>query len=106
MWAVEENRIQMAEGDYGLQLPVTVNGVTLTANDRLRFVFKKTKNDEATILTKEYTPDENTVDLEFTEAESALFPPGGYVYVLDLYQNGNYMCNIIPSGSFKVVDKA
>jgi hypothetical protein len=41
-----------------------------------------------------------------TEEESALFPVGVYCYRLDWYQEGTFMCNIIPDAVFKVVDKA
>lgn len=95
----------MAEGDYGLQLPVTVTGTTMTENDRLLFTFKTARNGE-TVLQKEYTPQENTVNLELTEAESELFSPGAYIYALDWYQAGSFMCNIIAAGILKVVDKA
>lgn len=96
----------MAEGDWGIQLPVTISGTTLTENDSLLFTFKDKKNGDV-ILTKEYSDiTDNSVNLEFTEAESALFAPGSYVYSLDWYQNGNFMCNIILCGSFKVGDKA
>lgn len=105
MWRTSQNNISMAENDYGLQLPITVNGIEFTVNDVLKFVFKDSKNGTE-ILAKEYTPIENTAQLEFTEVESALFPVGRYVYSLDWYQDGNFMCNIIPLASFEVVDKA
>lgn len=106
MWVVTRNDLQMAEGDYGIELPVTVNGTTLTEHDSLKFVFKTRKNGN-TILEKEYSDiSENTVNLEFTEAESALFPVGVYVYSLDWYQDGVFLCNIILCSPFKVVDKA
>ena len=105
MWNVKQNNISMTEGDYGIQLPVTVSGIEFTANDVLKFVFKKTKNGNA-ILEKEYTPTKSTAQLELTEAETVLFPVGSYVYSLDWYQDGNFMCNIIPFANFKVVDKA
>lgn len=96
----------MSEGDYGIKLPFSVSGTTLQAGDSIRFTFKDKPNG-ATILEKEYTSfAQNAADLELTEAESALFPIGTYVYSLDWYQDGNFMCNIIPLGIFKVVDKA
>ena len=96
----------MCEDDFGIQLPITVNGVTLTNADSLRLTFKNIVNGN-TILVKEFDSiTDNTVNLELTEAESALFPVGSYVYSLDWYQNGLFLCNIIPSASFKVVDKA
>lgn len=96
----------MSEGDYGIALPVTVSGVEFAPTDTLVFTFKTAKNGE-TILTKSYTDiQDNTVELILSENESALFPVGGYVYCLDWYNGDSFLCNIIPSASLKVVDKA
>lgn len=104
MWNVNGITLNMTEGDWGVKLPVTVTGVTFTANDSVRI---KIQRDETTIIEKEYTNiTQNTFDLEFTEAESALLPVGSYLYSLDWYQSGAFMCNIIPSGMFLVGDKA
>ena len=104
MWNVNGITLNMTEGDWGVKLPVTVTGVTFTANDSVRI---KIQRDETTIIEKEYTNiTQNTFDLEFTEAESALLPVGSYLYSLDWYQDGAFMCNIIPSGLFMVGDKA
>lgn len=104
MWNVNGLQLNMTEGDWGVKLPVTVTGVTFTANDSVRI---KIQRDETTIIEKEYTNiTQNTFDLEFTEAESALLPVGSYLYSLDWYQDGAFMCNIIPSGMFLVGDKA
>lgn len=109
MWAVIGSNLQMAEGDYGIALTVEMEseeGVTLGALDSIRIVFKTSINGDL-ILEKNYDGIENnTVDLEFTREESALFPVGSYVYGLDWYQSGNFMCNLITSALFKVVDKA
>ena len=105
MWLVNGNNLEMAEGDYGIILPVTIKGTTLTANDSVKFVFKDALNGTE-ILTKEYTNlTQNTANLVLTEAESALFPVGSYVYGLDWYQDGTFMNNIIKCASFKVGDK-
>lgn len=104
MWNVNGITLNMTEGDWGVKLPVTVTGVTFTANDSVRI---KIQRDETTIIEKEYTNiTQNTFDLEFAEAESALLPVGSYLYSLDWYQDGAFMCNIIPSGMFLVGDKA
>lgn len=104
MWVVSGTSLSMAEGDWGVELPVTVSGATFSANDSLKIVIK---NGETTLVEKEYTNiTQNTVKLELTEAESALLPIGVYVYRLDWYQDGAFMCNIIPVSTFKVVDKA
>lgn len=105
-WNVSGQMLTMAEGDYGVQLPVIVQGVTLGDSDSIRFTFKDTVNGQ-TILEKDYNGiTENTVNLEFSEAESALFEVGSYVYSIDWYQSGSFMCNIVPSSLLKVVDKA
>lgn len=104
MWNVNGLQLNMTEGDWGLKLPVTVSGVTFANNDSVKIVIK---SGETTIIEKEYTNiTQNTVNLELTEAESALLPVGSYVYRLDWYQDGAFMCNIIPISTFKVVDKA
>lgn len=106
MWAVQGMSIQMAEGDYGIELPITVSGTTLTASDALKITILTAKNGRV-ILEKEFTDiSENTANLELTEAESALFEPRVYVYRLDWYQDGQFMCNLISEAMFRVVDKA
>ena len=106
MFIANGTQLRMAEGDYGIALPTVVSGTTLGAQDSLRFTFKSRVNAE-TILVKDYpSPVQNTVQLEFTEAESALFSPGGYVYSLDWYQSGSFMCCLVEAGQFIVGDKA
>ena len=106
MWIANNNDLTMAENDYGIALPITIQGMTFAAGDCVKIVIKKAQNGEA-ILTKEFSNiTENTIDLEFTEAESALLPVGKYVYRMDAYQDGNFLCNIIPTAVLKVVDVA
>lgn len=105
MWVANGNDLKMAEGDWGIDLPITVSGVEFTANDILKITFKKGMNTTA-ILEQTYTPENNAINLVFTEEESALFTVGTYVYALDWYQNDLFMCNIIPCASLRVVDKA
>lgn len=106
MWTPTGHELTMCEGDYGIALPITVSGVTLTASDELALTIKKRRNGD-TVLTKTFSNiQNNTVELELTEAESALLPVGMYVYSLDWYQDGVFLCNVIPTAVFKVVDKA
>lgn len=105
-WNVTGLNLSMAEGDYGISLPVTISGVTLGSQDSVKLTFKTAMNGEV-ILEKTFSGiADNTVSLELTEEESAMFSVGSYTYALDWYQNGNFMCNIIPAASLKVVDKA
>ena len=105
MWIVHGHELSMAEGDYGLQLPVTISGPEFTENDTIKITFKTGKNGTE-LLVKEYTPVDGSVDLELTAQESELFPVGTYVYSIDWYQSGKFMCNLITVATFKVVDKA
>ena len=105
-WKVNYLDISMVEGDYGIELPVSISGVTLGAQDSIKLTFKD-KNNGETILEKTFDSIvDNTVNLVFTNAESALFPVGTYVYSMDWYQDGSFMCNIIESSTLRVVDKA
>ena len=105
MLTAEKNNITMSEGDYGIQLPITIH-LPIAAGDSVKITFKKNPNGE-TLLEKTYSNiAENTVNLEFNESESALFRVGNYVYSLDWYADGNFLCNLIQCASLKVVDKA
>lgn len=103
MWVVSGNSLTMTEGDFGVALPVSVTGAAFTDGDTIRFTFKQVANG-AVILKKDF-PAASPVSLVLTAQESAKFPVGTYVYSLDWYREGSYMCNIIPSAGFKVVDK-
>ena len=108
MWVVNapnDPNIKMAEGDFGIILPIKVKGLNFSAADSIDIVIKSKFNGED-LIHKTYNNIENdTVPFELTEAESALLPIGQYVYRIDWYQNGNFMCNIIVQGTLKVVDK-
>ena len=105
-WEVNGQNLSMAEGDYGVELPLTISGVTLGSSDYIKVTFKDKKNG-IIILEKEFNEfNQNTVNIVFTAEETTLFPVGTYVYRLDWYQSGNFQCNIIESASFKVVDVA
>lgn len=107
MWIVTNDYdLKMAEGDYGIELPIKISGFSLGASDVVAIVIKKAENGDL-ILTKLFSNiQQNTIKLEFTAEESALLPIGTYVYRMDAYQEGNYLCNLVPSASLKVVDVA
>lgn len=106
MWQANAQAITMTEGDFGIALPMTISGTAFAENDSVKITFKDKFNGNV-MLEKVYTNiQQNTIELELTEAESALFTVGVYVYTVDWYQSGAFMCNIISSATFKVVDKA
>lgn len=105
-WNVTGQNLSMAEGDFGIALPIEISGVALGQQDSIKITFKTAVNGDE-VLAKEFDGIvDNTISLELTEEETELLPVGSYVYGLDWYQSGNFMCNIIPSASIKVVDKA
>lgn len=106
MWDAKGKRLEMTAGDYGVKIPVTVDSIAVGKDDTLRFTFKKYDGGPV-ILAKSFTNvNGNAVDLEFTREESARFLPGDYVWRLDWFEDGNFMCNIVQSGIFRVVRKA
>lgn len=107
MWTTSGSYgIQMVEGDFGIELPMTITGPTFTASDEIKLTIKTSLNGR-TILEKTYTNiQQNTIRIELTSSESDLLPVGKYVYSLDWYQDGLFMCNIIPISVFMVVEKA
>ncbi len=96
----------MAEGDFGVELPITFSDVTLDNADEMKLTIKASVNGDAIIEKTFSNITENTINLVLTEEESSLLPVGSYVYVLDWYQNGAFLCNAIPIAAFKVVEKA
>ena len=106
MWNVSGINLQMVEGDYGVSLPISVSGATFTNVDSLKLTVKKAVNGDALVEKTFDSIVQNTVTLTLTAEESALLPVGSYVYSLDWYQDGNFLCNIIPTALFKVVEKA
>ena len=106
MWIVNGNDLKMAEGDFGVILPIKITGMTFGASDSAQLIIKKKLNGED-YITKTFTNiQNNTSNLEFTQAETELLTVGTYYYRLDAYQDGNYLNNLIPYASLKVVDVA
>jgi len=106
MWVVSNKNIQMAEGDYGIALYFRLNGVVPSASDTFEFKFKTALNG-TTLLTKTLTGiSDNEFELSLTAADTALLPTGRYVYSLDWYRSGTFMCNLVLAGTLIVEDKA
>lgn len=106
-WRSSGNNLQFVEGDWGIAEIVKILGLEeVVPADSFKFTFKTKRNGDL-ILEKVYTDlVTNLIELVLTEAETQLFPVGTYVYSLDWFQNGNFMCNIVDCATLKVVDKA
>ena len=103
-WDACGNNLSMVEGDYGIDLPFTIEGTNVSETDSIKFKFKKITG--TVILEKDLSFTGNASALIFTEAESALFSVGLYIYSADWYHNGLFLCNVVPIGIFKVLEKA
>ena len=96
----------MDEGDFGVEIDVAILGVSISSADTIRVTVRKEKNGDI-VIEKEYTDigDDDTIQLSWTEAETESLTPGTYVYTLDWYQNGVFMCCIVNNSKLQVRDK-
>ncbi len=106
MWRANGYEMTMTEGDFGIELPITISGTTITASDEIRFYIIDKPNGNVIIDKTFSNIAQNTFTLELTAAVGALLPVGVYYYTLDWYQNGAFMCCVIERARFKVEDKA
>ena len=108
MWNIKSKNstdITMTEGDFGVEMSIAIDGVSISSLDTILMTIKKTKNGKA-VLEKTFTINEdNTIDLSFTEAETDELKVGTYLYALDWYRNGVFMYNIVNNSKLKVEDK-
>lgn len=105
MWVESNDRLKMTVGDYGVALPFSFEGITLTGSDSIKISFTSAITGEE-VLTKEYhNISDNKVNLELSASETDLFPIGLYAFSIDWYQSGNFLCNLIPIFLFEVVAK-
>lgn len=105
-WDSNGSTIIMTEGDFGVSLPIKIDGIEIDATDSIKLSVKRAPN--GSTLLESYFGDiqNNTIDLILTAEESAALAVGVYVYSLDWYKDGAFMCNLVPTGIFRVVDKA
>ena len=109
MWALlteDGANVSFVEGDYGIILPITVDGIEISPDDTIMVTVKDGKNG-TTVVEKGITEiTDNVIPLSFTAIESAQLTVGKYVYNLDWYHDSTFLCNILNNAILKVVDKA
>ena len=98
-------KIVMTEGDYGLDLPIKITGAEFQANDEIKMLIKPQRNGVVLLEKTFQNIQDNTINFSLTKEESSIFKPINYVYVLDWYRDNDFLCNIVPDGTFKVEDK-
>lgn len=98
-------KIIMTEGDFGVTLPIIINGGDVGDKDTLRITIKQ-ESDGESILSKEFTNiKNNTFEFVLSKEESDKLPIGKYLYSLDWYRGNEFFCNLIKKGLFEVEDK-
>ena len=102
----EKNRLEMIEGDFGIKLPIEIEGITVDKNDSISFkVFKEMNG--TPIISKIFTNiSNNTVELEFSKEESKVLSVGNYYYDIDWFQGESFLGNIVAKQKFSVKEKA
>lgn len=109
MFKIQNTKIQMTEGDFGIVLPISIvleNDETITSQDTFAIKIYKDTNKNR-IISKEYTVDENgDINFELTQEETAKLPIGEYKYDLDWYDSNNFLVNLIGDEVFSVIEKA
>lgn len=105
MLCCKDKKIIMTEGDYGISLPLTITGGTISSEDTLKFSIKKCAGDETIIDKKLSNNGENKFELKFTEEETKKLKVGTYTYNIDWFRDGTFMNNIIKKEKFEVEDK-
>jgi hypothetical protein len=75
-----------------------------SSEDELKLTVKNAAGE--VVLEKVYSNiQDNRISVELTSEESALMPPGNYVYGIDWYQNGVFQCNLLPVSRWAVMNK-
>ena len=106
MWVVDKMNLQMTEGDYGIALPITITGTTLGENDTVTIAIKRIGARTPLVESSFTSIVDNEISFSLAQADTSLLPVGRYVWTMDWFSEGSFMCNIIRAGCFEVVSKA
>lgn len=99
------NKLSMVEGDYGLTLPLIINGITIDKDDKINFYIKKDRNGEKIIDQIYENIVDNTIGLTFSEEEAEKLQVGKYKYAIDWYKKDVFNGNLVKEKDFEVEDK-
>ena len=97
--------ISMIEGDYGLELPITINGAEIASDETITMTISDVAHE--TKIEKTFTNiADNVINFSLTQNESnQLKSTKKYTYSIDWYKNGEFLGNIINGYEFKVEEK-
>lgn len=104
MIRAENKTIKMVEGDFGLPLPITVTGTTISNDETIKITINNMEKEE--IFSQEYKDiKNNTFDLIFTEEQSKELKEGMYTYSIDWFKGTTFLGNIVNGEMFEVEGK-
>lgn len=97
----KNKKISMTEGEFGIKLPITINGGEIASDETIKFYIINL--DGMAVLIKKFTGiQNNTFDLSFTKEESKKLKAGCYSYKIDWYKENIFNGTIIENAIFKV----
>lgn len=103
-WSGNEKNfgLSMVAGDFGVAQEITLNDLTISASDTLKFTIKKKSGGE-TLFTQTFTNvQHNTIAVQMSAAESEVLTPGEYVYYVEWYNGDSFLDTLIDGAPFKV----
>lgn len=102
----KKDRLEMIEGDFGIKLPVEIEGVTVEEKDSISLKVFKEMNANP-VISKTFTNiSNNTIELEFFKEESKILSVGNYYYDIDWFRGEEFLGNIAAKKKMKVKEKA
>ena len=105
MFNVKNGNISMVEGDYGLELPITITGTIISSDETIELIIRD--NSGEIKIDKFYNNIvDNTINFSLTKQESGkLTSNKKYFYSLDWYRNEDFLGNILNGLEFNVEEK-
>lgn len=102
----DETKIKMVEGDFGIVLPIEIEGIEIAPEDIFSIKIFKDINEEL-IIEKTYdNVTNNTINFELTKENSEKLKVGRYYYDLDWYQGEKFLGNLVAKSTYTVIEKA
>lgn len=102
----DDTKIGMIEGDFGIVLPIEIEGIDIDEEDKFSIKIFKKINEEPIINKIFENITDNTINFELTKNESELLETGCYYYDLDWYQGEKFLSNLVSKALYRVLEKA
>lgn len=99
MTVTQDNNIVMNEGDFGVELPMTI-GNTLDT-DTIKFIIYDASDNEIVNKTLPYR--NNTFIFELTKEESSRLAKNNYLYKIVQYRNDIMQNTLTEDSMFKII---